>query len=199
MREMHVSNLLALHVPNALPESVFGFDTPYLRPAGRLIWSSLILIIGIVVIFAMTRIPKRSDEPATWAATVVGAMVVWALMILAYGTIPHEWLNFASSYLNFNKARFIVEEGQLPGNMPPFDIPTSAFVDAVAAGMYIVFIGLNIYLFSAWQKRKVAAPASEVEGEAPSEPTTGGGAFSRLRRKDKRTSAYGRPVTTTSE
>jgi hypothetical protein len=196
MRNMHVWDLLALHVPNALPESIFGFDTPYLRHAGRLIWASVMLAAGIAIVLVLLRIPKKSSEPATWAQTLLGALFVFGMMALAYGTIPHEWLTFASSYLNFSKATFIVREGQLAGNLPPFDIPKSAFVDGVAALMYIVFIGLNVYLFSAWQKRKVREPVTtEVEeGEDIAPP---GGPFARLRsRREKRVSAYGRPVTT---
>jgi hypothetical protein len=195
MRDMHVWDLLALHVPNALPESVFGFNTPYLRPAGRLIWASVMFAAGLAIVFVLLRIPKKSSEPATWAATMLGALFVFGMMVLAYGTIPHEWLTFASSYLNFNKANFIVREGQLAGNLPPFDIPKAAFVDAVAAGMYIVFIGLNVYLFAAWQKRKVREPVT-TEGEEV-EAAEPGGPFARLRsRREKRVSAYGRPVTT---
>jgi len=50
---------------------------------------------------------------------------------------------------------------------------------------------LNVRLFVLWQKRKVAEPATDAaEGDAPAT----GGPLSRLR---GRTSAYGRPVTTT--
>jgi hypothetical protein len=54
---------------------------------------------------------------------------------------------------------------------------------------------LNVGFFAAWQKRKVAEPAAEAAA-AEETPITGGTVFSRLRRS-KRTSAYGRPVTTT--
>jgi len=54
---------------------------------------------------------------------------------------------------------------------------------------------LAVTLFVMWQKRKVAEPATEHEA-APAEPT-GGGPLRRLRaRRESRTSAYGRPVTT---
>jgi hypothetical protein len=59
-----------------------------------------------------------------------------------------------------------------------------------------VVLGLNIYFFAAWQKRKVAEPAADgADGTTDTGPITGGTIFSRLRRA-KRTSAYGRPVTT---
>ena len=49
--------------------------------------------------------------------------------------------------------------------------------DAAAAGIYVVFVGLAIYLFSKWQKRPTAAEA----GAEPEE-------------KVVRTSRFGRPV-----
>jgi len=56
---------------------------------------------------------------------------------------------------------------------------------------------LQVLMFSRWQKRP--AFDAEAEGETPAaEP--GGGPLSRLlRRREKRVSAYGRPVTTAGE
>ena len=193
MRDTHVWNLLALHVPNVLPKTVFGLHAPYLRRGGRLIWSIVIFTIGIVAAVLVIRRPKRSSEPATWAQTVLGAMYVWAMFALGYGVIPHEWLTFANSYLNFDSSSFLLHKN----SVLPFQITRDKLSDSVAAGIYVVMLVLNVLLFVAWQKRKVAEPATEGE-EAEATPITGGGMFSRLRR-DKRTSAYGRPVTTTSE
>ena len=70
-------------------------------------------------------------------------------------------------------------------------------IDTGAAVIYVVVLGLNVAFFAAWQKRKVAEPAAEGTSEATDAgPITGGSIFSRFRRA-KRTSAYGRPVTTT--
>jgi fumarate reductase subunit D len=208
MREMHVWNLLALHVPNALPRSVPWIElhnwhfkvvhSQWPRHAGRLIWASLLLLVGLVIAFVLVRRPKTSTEPATWAQSIVGALLVWVMMVLAYGTIPHEWLNFGNAYLNFNKATFVARHDQLASHIPPFDITRAVIVDGVAALMYVVFIGVQIYLFSAWQKRKVAEPAAvavaEGDGEVPPPPS---GPFARFRRRrEVRVSAYGRPVTT---
>jgi hypothetical protein len=179
---------LALDIPNILD---WGPD--FLVAAGRLVWCSVLLGIGIAVGFALVRRPK-SPEPATWAATILGALLVWALMTLAYGVWPHEWLTFANSYLNWGKDTYVVQENQLfGGTFPPIDVPRYVLADIVAAGSYFVFGTINVYLFAAWQKRKVAEPAGE-DADTPSEPLTG--PFSRLRRKRAGTSAYGRPVTT---
>jgi len=197
----HVSTL-ALEVPNLLPRSIPWIDfakhkgfyvnshSTWPRHAGRLLWASLLFLIGIVIAFIWTRRPKPA-EPATWAKTIAGAMLVWAMMALGYGTIPHEWLTFANSYLNFNSASFLMTRNRIIH----FDIPRSAFVDAVVTGIYGVVLVLQVWLFVRWQKRPVAEAASETT-EPETEPETGGPLSRLRRRRASRVSAYGRPVTT---
>ena len=74
MRDMHVWNLLASHVPNALPRSVPWLrlhnwhisvaHSQWPRHAGRLIWASLLLLVGIVVAFVLVRRPKPAEPVA---------------------------------------------------------------------------------------------------------------------------------------
>jgi hypothetical protein len=197
MRDMNVWHLLAVHVPNLLPRTVFGLHLPWLRKAARLIYSIILFTIGLLAAGYVIHKPKKSSEPSTWAQVVIGSMFVWFMFALGYGVIPHEWLTFGNSYLNFDSSSYLVHRSQIVNNLPPFDITRDKVVDAVAALIYVIVLGLNIYFFSAWQKRKVAEPATESETtEAEATPITGGGMFSRFRR-EKRTSAYGRPVTTT--
>src|SRR5437773_5338453 len=193
MRDIHVWDLLAVHVPNLLPRTIFGLHLPWLRKAARLLYAIVLFAIGLAAAAKVIRTPKRSNESPTWAQCVIGAMFVWAMFALGYGVIPHEWLTFGNSYLNFDSSSFLLHKNRIL----PFDITRDKFLDAVAALIYVVVLGLNVAFFAAWQKRKVAEPAAE--GETPASeagPVTGGTIFSRLRRA-KRTSAYGRPVTTT--
>src|SRR5437763_1374524 len=195
MRDNHVWHLLAVHIPNLLPRTIFGLHLPWLRKAARLLYAIVLFAIGLAAAALVIRTPKRSNESPTWAQCVIGAMFVWAMFALGYGVIPHEWLTFGNSYLNFDSSSFLLHKNRIL----PFDITRDKFLDAVAALIYVVVLGLNVAFFAAWQKRKVAEPAAE--GEAPasaSGPLTGGTIFSRLRRA-KRTSAYGRPVTTTEQ
>jgi hypothetical protein len=186
MRNSHVWDLLGLHVPNLLPESVFGSRFP--RPAGRLIWSTVMFAGGLAIAFAWLRRPKRSSEPATWAQTILGAFGVWVLMTLGYAVIPSEWIIFGNSYLNFDSSTFLLHKN----SVIPFDITRDKLVDAVAAGIYVVVLVLNVYLFTAWQKRSVVEAAAEGTRPLPE-----AGPLARLRaRRRARVSAYGRPVTT---
>jgi len=207
MRNPHAWNLLALQVPNLLPKTVPWFDfnwhhgftsttSHFPRKAGRLIWPTVLFIVGLVIAWMIIRRPKKSAEPATWAQTFVGAFFVWVMLTLGYGVIPSEWIIFGNSYLNFDSASFLLRRDQWASHLPPFDITRDKFVDSVAAGIYVVVLVLNVALFVAWQKRKVVEPGAEAEGAAPEEPTKTG-PLARLRaRRAERVSAYGRPVTT---
>jgi hypothetical protein len=204
MPDIHVS-MLALHVPNVLPKTVPWIDfarhqgiyinhhSQWVRHAGRMIWWSLLFVIGLAIAFVWTKKPKPA-EPATWAQTILGAMAVWVMMALGYGTIPHEFITFGTSYLNFNTATFMLHKNRIL----PFDIPRSVAVDVGVSVVYGIVLTLQVWLFVRWQKRPAFEPTSEA---APADAETGaGGPLSRLRRRrEKRVSAYGRPVTTAGE
>lgn len=166
--------MLGLNVPNVL--QWIG-----LEKAGRLIWSSLLLVGGCVAVYRMTKRP-RSPEPSTWAQAVGGAVLVFGLMTLAYGTVPHEWLNYASTYLHWGESSHFFRAGVIP-----FDMSRRAGADAVAALIYVVFLSVQVWLSVAWQKRPAAGAVAEQEDSVPQGPT---------RRRLRRISAFGRPVTT---
>ena len=168
--------MLAVKIPNLLPSQLFGLHFSWVHPAGRLIWSTLLLLVGIGVIVAMTRRPK-SPEPPTWAQAMLGALAAFTLMLIAYGTVPHEWIVFANSYLNWGTAKFVFQKNRFIH----FDVNKQAANDAVAAIIYVVMLGTNIMLFSKWQKRPVREPEPESAAAEDRQPAG--------------TSAYGRPMT----
>jgi hypothetical protein len=209
MPDIHVS-MLALHIPNVLPKTVPWVDygahgkgfyinhhSQWVRHAGRMIWATLIFAIGLGIGFRLTKKPKRA-EPATWAQTILGAMCVWGMMALGYGTIPHEWLTFGNSYLNFNTATFVMQKNRFIH----FDITRSVVIDIGTTVIYGMVLVLQVMLFVRWQKRPALEPAADGEtGDAEASGfSSGGGPLARLmRRREKRVSAYGRPVTTSGD
>lgn len=192
MRDIHVWHLLAVHIPNLMPRTFLTLHVPWLRKAARLIYASVLWLIGCTAVALIIRTPKPA-EPKTWAQTMLGALFVWFMFALGYGVIPHEWLTFGNSYLNFDSASFILHKNRIL----PFAITRDKAVDVGAVLIYAIVLTTNVKLFAAWQKRTVREPAAEGAeiSEPGSSPITGGSIFSRLRR-EKRTSAYNRPVTT---
>ena len=57
--------MLAVHIPNPLPKSALGLHFSWMHPAGRLIWASVILVIGIVLV-------ARSNSTEPYPVTPVG-------------------------------------------------------------------------------------------------------------------------------
>ena len=64
-------------MPNLIPDWL-----PWMRPAGRLIWAVVLLLIGLGIAFWLSKRPKP-DRPATWSECMAGAVGVFALMSLA--------------------------------------------------------------------------------------------------------------------
>ena len=63
-----------------------------------LLFSIAFLVIGVALCLAVGR--RRSPgTPLTWGEAFVGSTFVFALMVLAYGVIPHELLEFADNEL----------------------------------------------------------------------------------------------------
>jgi hypothetical protein len=201
MPDIHAS-MLALHVPNVLPKYVPWIDfarhkgiyidhhSQWVRHAGRGIWWTLLFVIGLLIGYRLTKKPKPA-EPATWAQTILGALAVWAMMAMGYGTIPHEWLTFSNSYLNFNTATFMMRRNRIIH----FDITRSIAGDVGVTVIYGLVLTLQVIMFSKWQKREVAEAVPDDE-LATSAPERGGPLARMLRRRERRVSAYGRPVTT---
>jgi hypothetical protein len=169
--------MLAVHIPNPLPKSLFGFNMSWTHAAGRLIWAVVILLIGLAIIGFLARRPKPA-EPPTWAQAMLGALAAFSLMIVAYGTIPHEWIVYANSYLRWGTAKYVFQKNRFVH----FDVNKQTANDAVAAIIYVIMLGLNIRLFQIWQRRPVAAPVSDDDTSAAEAQPAG-------------TSAYGRPMT----
>ena len=146
-------------MPNLIPDWL-----PWMRPAGRLIWSIVFFLIGLIIIFALMRRPKP-DRPATWAECIAGAVGVFGMMTLAYGVIPHEWITFSDKYLQWDTTVFVFRGNQkmlfFPWNWP-FSFDKHNIRDIIVVVIYGIAIGLNAGLFVAWQKRGQEKPEEET-------------------------------------
>ena len=139
---------------------------------GRFFISLLLCVICGAIFMVLVRRPK-SEEPATWAQSMLGALAVFALFLLVYGVVPHEWLTWADSKLGLREDKILI-------NTKPIKFSGRALRDIVAATLYIIFLGLNTVMWIMWQKRGTAKPKAAPAAATP-EPAG--------------TSAFSRPVT----
>lgn len=142
------------------------------------------IMVGIVVFVARRRPP---GQPLTWGEAFVAAAFLFALLLMVYGIVPDRWLRWADNELRWRSDKLGIPTGPLhylgvPNpifskgvyvgkNRGKIVLNAQDLRDVVAAGIYIVFLGLQIYAWGWWQKRgkKVSTPP-ELETSAYGRP-----------------------------
>jgi hypothetical protein len=107
---------------------------------------------------AVIPVAKRRPigTPLSWGESMFASVYAFFVMFLAYGVVPHQWLTHADGELRWRADRMVV--GPKLGDKHlleylPMDLPRQVFRDIVAATIYIIFLGLQIYVWGWWQKR----------------------------------------------
>ena len=124
--------------------------------------SLALLVIGIGICF---RVGQRRPigTPVTWGEAFVAATFVFGLMLLGYGVVPNEWLQWADNRLIWRSDKILlavsskgVKFGDAAANFGGSGrilVSYQSLRDIIAAGIYIVMLGAQVALWAMWQKR----------------------------------------------
>jgi len=133
--------------------------------------SMLLLAIGIAVILLVGS-HRPIGTPLTWGEAFVGATWVFALMLIAYGIIPHQWLAYADNELLWRADKLLLgassagvkfgDKAKTMGGSGRILINYQAIRDIIAATIYIVFLSGQVWLWAIWQKRGRKKPEVEL-------------------------------------
>jgi hypothetical protein len=65
-------------MPNLIPDSVLGFELGWAQPAGRLLWASLIFVIGVAFVVTLIKPPLEHKvlTPRRGVPMIIGLVVV---------------------------------------------------------------------------------------------------------------------------
>ena len=126
--------------------------------------------IALTVVMTLVIIPVAKRRPVgtplSWGEAVFAATWVFAVLFLAYGVVPHQWLTHADNELAWRSDKILIGPQVGDENLflyLPFTITYQVIRDIIAVGIYAAFLGLQIWLWSWWQKRgKKAAAAPEL-------------------------------------
>jgi len=116
---------------------------------------ALALAVGVVLSVARRR---PVGAPLTWGEAMAAAVFVYFTMFLAYGVVPHQWLAWADNELNWRADKILYGPGDIVAKLP-FTVTYQVLRDLVAAGIYVVFLGGMVALWSMWQARGKTKPA----------------------------------------
>jgi hypothetical protein len=127
------------------------------------------LIVTVLLTLAVVPYGKRRPvgKPLTWGEAMAAAVYAFFVMFLAYGVVPHQWLTHVQNEKGWRADKVVngpwgILKSKSRGGPFPFDINYLQVGDAIVAGIYVFFLGLQIYMWSWWQKRGRAKRA-EVE------------------------------------
>lgn len=146
-------------------------DPPYFNVAFTSSWVVACLGFAGVLAYARRRPP---EAPVTWGGAMLGATLAFFLMFWIYGVVPHWWLVFADSELNWRADRMLVGPA-LPGWWAPgqnllswalpFDLTYRVARDVIATVIYGFGLVGQVAVHALWQNRdrppvEVPEPAS---------------------------------------
>ncbi len=169
--------IIALWVGLTVP----GRQFPYLNVAFVVSW--IIALLSLVPVLMIMK-SRPAGKPATWGENMIGATYTFFVLFWIYGTVPHQWLTFAESELNWRSDRFLIgprlpwdsSQGILEWALP-LTLTYTVVKDLIAVLIYGVALVANVAVFSMWQRRDETVKAPELES----------------------TSRYGRPIVRAAE
>ena len=123
------------------------------------------LIVSLILTFALAGAvfaygAKRPvGKPVTWGEALLAGTFIYALLFLMYGVVPHQWLIYADSELNWRKDAILAGPGST-GFLKdlPFSITKQTMRDLVVTTIYIAFFAAQIAGWVLWQNRGKSKP-----------------------------------------
>ncbi len=138
--------------------------------------SSMIAMMLMVAVCLYVAGRRPIGTPLTWGEAMVAGTWVFGIMMLAYGIVPHQWLNYADNELLWRPDKLLVgissggvvwgNDAKNLGGTGRILINYQAIRDIVASVLYIVFLGGQMYLWSVWQKRGRKKPGDVEEARS---------------------------------
>ena len=119
--------------------------------------SVIVTLAGTAGILAYAK-RRPPDAPHTWGEAMFGAMLVFFLLFMAYGVVPHQWLTWAENELAWRSDKFFIGWGgflkpQPAGGWNPLTINYLHIEHLIAVLIYGIVLGGNIRLWKVWQER----------------------------------------------
>jgi hypothetical protein len=106
-------------------------------------------------------------RPVSWGEAMLGATYAFLVLFLAFGVVPHQWIDHADRNLGWDRTRIVYGPGgilkpQSLGGWNPITLQYEAIRDIVVVVIHVYFFGLLIFMWLWWQRRG-QKPTPELE------------------------------------
>ena len=123
------------------------------------------LALTLAMTYGVYLVGKRRpvDRKATWGETMFGAVYVFAILFIAFGVVPHQFIDHADKNLGWRKDKLIFGPFDLLkpkafGGQFPFTLSYEAIRDITVVNIYVVLVTVMVKMFNWWQKRGEVTP-----------------------------------------
>jgi hypothetical protein len=121
--------------------------------------------MALAVIPYAKRRPKGT--PTSWGEAMLGATYAFGAMFIAFGVVPHQFIDHTDKELGWTKSRIIfgpfdILKPKAYGGHFPFTMSYEAIRDILVVVIHVWYFGLLIFLWSVWQKRGDSKPTTEI-------------------------------------
>ena len=89
---------------------------------------------------------------------MLGATYAFGVMFLAFGIVPHQWIDHADKDLGWDRTKLIFGPGgilkpQAEGGWFPMTLQYEAIRDVIVVLLHAIYFGLIIWVWKWWQTR----------------------------------------------
>jgi hypothetical protein len=130
--------------------------------------TSLLITLALVALLVPLAKRRPVGTPLTWGESMAASVYVFFIMFWVYGMVPHLWLTWSGNELNWRPDKSLtgpwgILKPQTVGGWNPISLNYQVIRDIVAVLIYVVALGMNMYLWAWWQNRgKRAAAVPEI-------------------------------------
>ncbi|HSJ84143.1 MAG TPA: hypothetical protein VLA91_10040 [Acidimicrobiia bacterium] len=123
--------------------------------------ASQMLVVGALFVWVL-------NQKMTWARALFASFVTWIELVLIFGIVPSEWLNFAQTDLDWSSQRVAVAipTWLILGN--EVNLSWAAIKDSISMGYHIVMLAAAAVFTIQLQRMRQGAPLSAEKPEVRS-------------------------------
>jgi hypothetical protein len=118
------------------------------------------LIGSIVLTLVIIPIGRRRPvgKPISWGEAMLAAVYAFGVLFLAFGIVPHQWIDHADKDLGWSKDNIIYGPGDILkpqefGGWLPLTLHYQVLRDTVVVLLHVLYFGLFIWVWHWWQSR----------------------------------------------
>ncbi len=123
------------------------------------------LIATLVLSLAIIPYGKRRpvDAPFSWGEAMLASVYLFGVLFLAFGILPHQFIDHADKDLGWSKDNIIFGPGGIlkpesAGGWNPITLQYEAVRDIVVVLLHAALFGMYVFLAVWWQKRGDVKP-----------------------------------------